>query len=186
MSGIPAHHAALRIERDQMIVDRREIDLIVEHRDSTVRREEPDRNEIPRHHRHVMPERLSRARVQRRDVARRLRHVHDAVHNEGRRLHHPASAHLVGPGYPQARHVLRRDLLESRKTLRPVVAAVHQPIVRLGIRLLEAFVGDLREARQRETQREDKDEMSGGFHWTPFKLERYATRSSRSVAERLL
>jgi len=97
---------------------------------------------------HVFPEGPAGQRIQRRHAAARLAHIHDAVDHHGRRLHSFGGLHLINPDGPQMPDVGGGDPIQTRVTLRAVVAGIRQPVG--GIGLTKAVEGNLRGKREDE------------------------------------
>ena len=94
-----------------------------------------------RHPMFVRPQRATGRGIKRDHIARRTRHVHDAV-DDNRRGLHLLAMHLVDPLDAQTLDVLARDLLERAEMVTAVVAAVHQPVAWLLVRFEQAIVRD--------------------------------------------
>ena len=145
---IPAHRAGRRIERDEVRVERADVDRVVEHRDAAIHPRETDVLDLVRHVRRPGPDSLAGARIERRHRTRRFGEIHDPVDDERRRLDQPVARvggrlHLVGPDDPQVGHVLPVDLVERRIALRAIATGVGQPVVRILRRVQQSLEADL-------------------------------------------
>ena len=81
----------------------------------------------------VAPDEVTGLRAERDDLLLRRRDEHDAVVDDRRRLMALGHAGGVAPHRHQLPDVGRRDLIERAVTPTTIVAAVHEPVVRLGI-----------------------------------------------------
>ena len=144
---VPPQRARLRVERRQVAGDRSGVHHVVEHGDAAIHRRRSDHDHIVGNLRRPAPQRTPGAHVERGHRARRLGHVHHAVHDERRGFEDARRSKLVDPGRLQLRHVLLVDLIELRVALRLVAAGVRQPVRRLALGLDDAVVGNLRECR---------------------------------------
>ena len=189
----PLDGARLCVERDEMRVDRRDVDRVAENCDAAIRREKADREQVGRQRRGPSPDRLAGAHVEGRDRGRRLGDVHDAVDNDRRRLKNALTLQLVDPLNFQVLHILRVDLLQPRETLRGVVAAVGEPILRMARRHAESRRRShpaprtarscLTRVRAKQSHKESIDVgCYHRLHRAAPRLARYATRSFNCVS----
>ena len=127
---VPERAAGLRVDRDEVRVERAHEQRVAEDREAAVVGAAADLD-VRRDGVLVDPEDAAGLRVERDHVVRPLREVHDAVDDERRRL--PRSEHLVleNPLQLEVLDVGRRDLRQRAVALAGVVAGVGQPVLRL-------------------------------------------------------
>lgn len=154
---VPRDLARRLVERDQVRVDGRDIDLAVAEPEPAVGRPAAQLLALQHVIREV-PELLARRRIEGRDARERLRHVHHAVVDERRGLEGRGLAGLVDPARRELRHVGSCDLVERREARVRVIAPVGQPVRRVLRRGEDASrVGVLRVGRQRCGGEPDRD-----------------------------
>ena len=90
----------------------------------------------------VGPHFLPRDGIDRIHPAPCAREEHDAVHDDGRRFLGPIGPHVAVPSKPQVGNGFPVDLLERRKPLLFVGAAVREPVARFAICVVDARVVD--------------------------------------------
>jgi len=143
---VPEQGPGTRVDRHQVGVVRAHVQGLAQDRHAAVvpAAAQPD---AVRQRVFVAPVRPPRRRIDRRHVARRLGDEHDPVDHQGRRLVPVELLDLVRPLQLKAAHVLAVDLIQpavAPPVQRPVV---HQPVVRLVVRVDEPFPGHRRENR---------------------------------------
>ena len=120
--GLPQQAAGLGVERDQLGIERRHVDLVAVDGDAAV----VGAAAIGRDRAHlvlVVPVLLAGLGVERVDVIERRRHVHHAVDDDRRRLHRLLHLRLEDPGRMQLADVGGVDLL-AREVAGLIVVAV--------------------------------------------------------------
>src|SRR4030095_15423037 len=116
------------------------VDQIAQECAASIDRRRTDDDDLGRYVWRIGPEWTAAANVQRSDGARRLRQVHHTVDNERRRLDDAGPLDLIRPRELERRDVLRVDLIERRVAMGLVRTGVGQPVLRIALRLQEAFV----------------------------------------------
>ena len=137
----PFDFAGLGVERDQLGVERRNIDLVAIDRDAAIVRAAA----IGRDRTHlvlVFPHLLARLGVERIDVVERGRDIHHAVDDDRRSLHRIENVGLEYPGDMQALDVARGDLLGGMEARLRVVSIGLQEIGAVVGRLVEQVLRD--------------------------------------------
>lgn len=150
--GGPPLQAALGVERDQVAIEGRHENLVVEDSNAAVHAPESDGVIVVGNGAAPRPEFPARARVERRRGIRTA-DVHHTVHHDRRDLG-AAVGELIRPFDPQSRDIGRSDLGQRRVSMTLVIARVCQPVPRLLGRVGDALVGDLRERRGAEHERQ--------------------------------
>src|SRR5215510_11968733 len=117
----PANRARLRVQSDEVAVERPDIQRVVKNCNAAICRAEAQSSNKHRKVSLPRPQRASGSQVERCDPGWRLGHVHHSVYNERRRLEPGARADLIDPKRLQSRNVCWGDLVERRKTMRGVV-----------------------------------------------------------------
>ena len=129
----------------------------------------------------VSPVRPAGLGVEGDDVARRLGHVHHAVHDQRRRFGAVERPELIGPLQLESRRAIPVNLVEPAVALAVVVARVHQPVLRFFRRAQQTLGGDraergcwgarltrlrpcLRLARECRNGRQQRGEQHESFH----------------------
>ena len=177
---VPSNLSRLRVERDEMGIERPDVNRVVENGHAAIHLTAASRQRFG-HRPPIAPQRPARPRVERDHVAGRHGDVDDAVDDEGRGLEPSGHARLKRPRRPQARNIRCVDGIEPGVTMAEVVARIGQPVARLGIRTLDALVAHLRVQRNRhETgEQEHRDEAGTAgaecAHRVPRNPTRYAT-----------
>ncbi len=126
--GDPDDLARLGVQRDQLGIERREIDLVVKNLDAAIVRAAAENRDRP-HLVIVVPELLAGLGVKRVDMAERGRHIHHAIDDDRRRLERFLDVGLEDPGDMQALDVVAIDLLGGIKTRLGVIAVGEQKIL---------------------------------------------------------
>ena len=149
---VPENLTGLRIERDEVRVERSEDHLAAGERDAAVvdvaaragvRR---DRQRV-----RVAPDRLAGLRVECEDGRLSGRDVLHAVVDDRRAFHRGWAAERLLPRERQARRIRRADLRERAKTLSAEIATVRQPRVRVLLRVRELIRRDAGGCRHHHT-----------------------------------
>ena len=96
----------------------------------------------------VAPVRAARRRVDRDDGAGRLGDVHHSVDHEWRGLSAVEHGQLIYPRDLEILHTPLINLIQTRVALRQVVAGIHQPVVRLRVRVQQPLRRYRRERRR--------------------------------------
>ena len=139
--GLPDHAAGFGIERDQLGIERCQIDLVVINGHAAV----VGAAAIGRDRTHgvlVVPILLARLGVERVDVVERRRDIHDAVDDDRRRLHGFLHFRLEDPGGVELANVGRVDLLAREIPGLIVIAVGLQEVVFVlssGVELLLSY-----------------------------------------------
>jgi len=110
-----------------MRVKRPYVDLVVKDRDTPVHCSTAPPHFFGQSAR-IPPERPRRSRIERRDAAARLAHIHDAVDHQRCRFDLLGSFNLIRPGKFQPPDIRRRYLIQTRVAVRAVVARVREPV----------------------------------------------------------
>ena len=129
--GVPHDRARLGVEGDEVRIDRRDVHPVPPERHAPVGRVELQ--QILGQLLLVAPEEVTGLRPQRDDLLLGRRDEHHAVVDDGRRLMALGDAGGEAPHRHQLLDVRGRDLLERAVSPAAVVAAVHQPVLRLRI-----------------------------------------------------
>ena len=127
--GGPTFDAALQVERDEVAVQGRDEELVVEDGGPAVDMTEADRLVVLGQRPAPLPELAAGADIERRRRVGRG-HIHHAVDDDGRDLR-AAFGELFGPLDVQAGDVGRRDSGEGREAMALIVAGVGEPVARL-------------------------------------------------------
>ena len=143
--GLPDQLAGAGIQRDDDVVPAHEVDVVAVERDaalalSVVGGERLLRRQLVP----VLPDQIARRSVDRLDHVAGIPEIHHAVVDERRRLV-DAGLHRAGPDQLQILHVGLVDLVERAVAPRLIVAAMNQPVLRLG--RPDDLVGDRDEVR---------------------------------------
>ena len=187
----PSLDARLRVQRDQIPVERPHVHGAVENRHAAVHPRKSEAAHRRRNRTTPFPDRPAVLQRQRGDAGRTGRDVHDVVRHNRCRFEAAGAGWLVHPDGAQAPDVLRRDLCERRKSLGAIRPGVHQPLTRLRCGVGQARRADLGPKRRerQQTQRGDDRHLllhhprHGSPRGFPLRLAKYVTRSSSSVAE---
>ena len=137
----PLHRAGLGVQRDELRVERGEIDVVAVDRDAAI----VGAAAIGRDRTHlvlVFPHLLAGLRVQRVDVVEGRGDVHHAVDHDRRGLERVDDVGLENPRRPQVVHVGRGDLPRRMKTRLPVVAVGLKKVGGVASRLVEQILRD--------------------------------------------
>ena len=181
---VPDRLADLRVDRDEMPVDRTHEQRIAEDRQTAI--DAPTAHSRERRQaRRVHPEHAPRRGVERDDVVRRKHGVHDAVDDEGGRLEFlcrlGGTACLEDPLQLEVPDVPWGDLGEQTVAVAGKIPRVGQPVLRLAIRAQDAIEGHLLRARHAPCDERDRDGGANSHGRSPFSETRYATRSPSSA-----
>ena len=189
--GVPEQGARAGVDRHQVGVVRAHVQGFAQDRHAAVVAAAAQSDAV-RQRVLVTPVRPPRQGVDRGHVAGRLGDEHDAVDHQRRRLVAVELPDLVRPLQLQTLHVPAVDLIQPAEALPVQRAVVHEPVVRLVVRVHEPFPGHRREERHavrrgllggrrlrggQEQRRADPADRSQES--LPRKEARYATRSSR-------
>ena len=128
---VPEETAAARIDGDEACVERAHEQRVAEDRQPAIVGAAAHL-EVRRDGMLVDPEDPAGLRIHREDVVGPLGQVHDAVHDERRRLPRSEDLVLQHPLHLEVLHVARIDLAQRAVPLTRVGAGVGQPVVRLG------------------------------------------------------
>jgi hypothetical protein len=122
------------VERDEPAVERADENLTVPRRDAAVHLAAADvHGPLVRHFGIEAPELFAGARVERKHVAPRRREIQDAVDVKRRRFLAAIQRNVGEPREAETREVALVDLCERTVVLLFVVAAVGEPLSRLGV-----------------------------------------------------
>ena len=124
---VPDLLAVLGVQRDQVAVERGDVDVAVEQRDAAVGGEGDDVRVVLE-----LPLQLAGGRIQRIDVVVRRRHVHGAVVDDRRVLHRPRIGHLELPGEVQAARVVAVDLHRAGVVIPEITLCRQDPVRGVG------------------------------------------------------
>ena len=148
--GGPHRLAGLGVERHQLGVERRQIDLVAIDGDAAVVRAAAIGRDRP-HVVLVVPQLLAGLGVERVDVAERRGDVHHAVDDDRRGFHQLLDLGLENPGRMQPLHVGAVDLVLGIETLLIIIAVGVQEILAVGVGAIEHVLRDI--GRRRGTAR---------------------------------
>ena len=127
---VPEQFAGLRVQRDDVGVERGEIDLVLVEADPAVRRVQL--KEIVGQLALVPPQELAGLGVEGEHLVLRRAHEHDAVVHDGWRLVAFGHARREAPDRHEVLHVAGVDLLERAVAPGVIGSPVHQPVLGLG------------------------------------------------------
>ena len=147
--GLPHLPSGLRVDGNQVGVQRAHEQRLAQDRDAAVVRSAAD-DAIGIGRVAIDPEHAAGERVERDDIVRALGDVHHPVNDERRGLPVAGHGRLIHPLQLQVPDVGRRDLIEQAVALTPVAARVGQPVLRLGGRVDQTLRRDLTMQRQRQ------------------------------------
>ena len=139
----PDRLAGLGVERDQLGVERGEIDLVAIDRGAAIVGPAAIDRDRP-HVVLVVPDLLAGLRVECVDVIERRGHIHHAVDDDRRGLHRFAQVGLKDPGDMHIFDVARRDLIGRMETRLIVVAVGVQEVLAVARRVVEHRLADCR------------------------------------------
>src|SRR4029434_2138651 len=177
--GLPAQRTCLRVERDEVGVQRAHVNGVAQDRYAAVKSTTAGAR-LWRRRVVEGPVRSSGHRVQRDHIVRLFYGVQDPVEHYRSRLELLERPRLPDPRLLQALHIGRVDLRERAEALILERAGVGQPVVRLFVHTAQdAIEGDLRLQRRRgKEDDEDKSEL----HIQP--LSRNAVKTFRQTSVR--
>ena len=161
------HGSALRVERNQLPVDRSDVEGVAQDRETPVHAAAAHVDRAIKDML-VLPELASRHSVQGDNIVRHLHGVDHAVHNQRRHFELLERPRLEHPFQLQVADVVPVDLVEGRVMLAPVAAVVGEPVARLASCVQNPLEGHLR--TERDAQQSDTGRKDGGFirsHWCP-------------------
>ena len=156
---VPHQPAGLRVDGQEMTVERAHEDRVAENRDAAIHAAAAGAGQRRRAIR-VGPEDASGRRIERHEIVRRLDRVHDAVHHQRRRLELLERLRLEDPSELEILHVGGRDLGQRAVALAHHVARIRQPVLRLRRTTKDAVEGDLRA----ESYRQPRDHRNHKGH----------------------
>ena len=182
---VPQRAAGLRVDGNEMGVERAHVERVAENRQAAVvRAAADDQRRVQRVA--VDPEDAAGLGVERDDVVQPLRQVHDAVDDQRCGLPVPGDRGLVHPFQLEVFGVCRRNLRERAVALTEVAAGVHQPVPGFLRGICEAIRTDLRmrAARHRRDRQHDQPDacLSSHHGHRPFRESRKATTSASSFS----
>ena len=165
----------LRVERDEIAVERADVDRVVEDGDAAVDAREPEVEHAGGDRAHPFPQRLAALQIQRGHVGRARRDVHHAVGDDRRRFHRSRCPAADRPRPAAAARRSKASICvsgENRCELNE--PGVHQPLAVLSRAMS-------RRRRRTPTVVAQPFRRCPGSHRAPLSVARYATRSSSSA-----
>ncbi len=185
---VPDGLAVLRIDRDEVGVQRAHVQHVAVNGDAAVVGAAAHPL-VGRVRVAVLPEHAPGPGIQRQHVVGALRDVHEAVHDDRRGLPGPEHLALQDPLLLQVPHVERRDLPQHGVALAGVPAGIRQPVLgflrgtqqaircHLGVNTRRDARGESQRGHQQEVRR-SRHRASHGH--SPFSVVRYAITSASS------